>query len=233
MSVANIPRHIAIIMDGNRRWAKKRGLPKILGHKQGIKTIQNIVKYSQNIGVKYLTFYAFSLENWQRPKVEVDGLMQIFREYLNNDIKSLIENNTRVIFIGQHDKLEADIRKAMKDVEEASSTNNFYLIIALSYGSTDEILSAAVKFSKLYDEEKHNNTEKIRNLFGTIINPHNIPNPDLLIRTAGEQRLSNFLLWQLAYTELFFTSKLWPDFNKNDLMDAIEDFNKRERRYGK
>ena len=233
MSVANIPKHIAIIMDGNRRWAKKRGLPKILGHKQGIKTIQNIVKYSQSIGVKYLTFYAFSLENWQRPKVEVDGLMQIFREYLNNDIKSLIENNTRVIFIGQHDKLEADIRKAMKDVEEASSTNNFYLIIALSYGSTDEILSAAVKFSKLYDEEKHNNTEKIRNLFGTIINPHNIPNPDLLIRTAGEQRLSNFLLWQLAYTELFFTSKLWPDFNKNDLMDAIEDFNKRERRYGK
>ncbi len=233
MSVANILRHIAIIMDGNRRWAKKRGLPKILGHKQGIKTIQNIVKYSQSIGVKYLTFYTFSLENWQRPKVEVDGLMQIFKEYLNNDIKSLIENDTRVIFIGQHDKLEADIRKAMKDVEEASSTNNFYLIIALSYGSTDEILSAAVKFSKLYDEEKHNNTEKIRNLFGTIINPHNIPNPDLLIRTAGEQRLSNFLLWQLAYTELFFTSKLWPDFNKNDLMDAIEDFNKRERRYGK
>ena len=233
INAVNVPQHVAIIMDGNRRWAKKKGLPKILGHRQGIKTVQNIVKYSQSIGVKYLTLYAFSLENWQRSKAEVDSLMAIFREYLEHDVEKLIKNDIRVIFIGRHDKLEENMKEKMKNIEQQSSGNNFHFIIALSYGSRDEILSSTIKFSRLYDEKKYDNIEKTMELFSSIINPYNIPDPDLLIRTGGEQRLSNFLLWQLAYTELFFISKLWPDFDENDLMNAIKDFNKRERRYGK
>ena len=233
INAVNVPQHIAIIMDGNRRWAKKKGLPKILGHRQGIKTVQNIVKYSQSIGVKYLTLYAFSLENWQRSKAEVDSLMAIFREYLEHDVEKLIKNDIRVIFIGRHDKLEENMKEKMKNIEQQSSANNFHFIIALSYGSRDEILSSTIKFSRLYDEKKYDSIEKTIGLFSSIINPYNIPDPDLLIRTGGEQRLSNFLLWQLAYTELFFISKLWPDFDENDLMNAIKDFNKRERRYGK
>ena len=233
INAVNVPQHIAIIMDGNRRWAKKKGLPKILGHRQGIKTVQNIVKYSQSIGVKYLTLYAFSLENWQRSKAEVDSLMTIFREYLDHDVEKLIKNDIRVIFIGRHDKLEENMKEKMKNIEQQSSANNFHFIIALSYGSRDEILSSTIKFSRLYDEKKYDSIEKTIGLFSSIINPYNIPDPDLLIRTGGEQRLSNFLLWQLAYTELFFISKLWPDFDENDLMNAIKDFNKRERRYGK
>ena len=229
----NIPKHIAIIMDGNRRWAKKNGISKTLGHKQGIKTVQNIVEQSKNLGIKYLTLYAFSLENWQRSKAEVDSLMAIFREYLDHDVEKLIKNDIRIIFVGRRDKLEEDIKEKMKTVEKKSSANDFYFIIALSYGARDEILSSAIKFSKLYDEKKYNNAKKAMELFTSIINPHNIPNPDLLIRTGGEQRISNFLLWQLAYAELFFTDKLWPDFDENDLINAIKNFNQRERRYGK
>lgn len=229
----NIPKHIAIIMDGNRRWAKKNGISKTLGHKQGIKTVQNIVEQSKNLGIKYLTLYAFSLENWQRSKAEVDSLMAIFREYLDHDVEKLIKNDIRIIFVGRRDKLEEDIKEKMKTVEKKSSANNFYFIIALSYGSKDEILDTAVRFSQLYDEKKHDNMEKVKSLFESIINPHKIPNPDLLIRTGGEYRLSNFLLWQMAYTELFFTDKLWPDFSEHDLISAIESFNKRERRYGR
>ncbi|WP_323733098.1 polyprenyl diphosphate synthase [Candidatus Bandiella euplotis] len=225
----NIPRHIAIIMDGNGRWAKHNNVPKLMGYQHGIETAQTIIEYVKAIGVQYLTLYAFSLENWQRPKTEVDNLMNMFRSYLTNDIDNLIKNDIRVIFIGQRNKLEADIRDSMLNVEEKSSRNNFKLIIAISYGSRDEVVNTAVQFSKFYDENIKNPDE----LFASIINPHNIPDPDLLIRTGGEHRLSNFLLWQMAYTELFFIDKFWPDFAKQDLLNAIEDFNKRERKYGK
>ena len=233
ISTATVPQHIAIIMDGNRRWAKKNKMSRTLGHKQGIKAVQNIVEQSKNIGIRYLTLYAFSLENWKRSKTEIDSLMAIFREYLDHDVEKLIKNDVRIIFIGRHDKLDEDIKEKMKNIEKKSVVNKFHFIIALSYGARDEILNSAIKFSKLYDEKKYDNIEKAMGLFTSIINPHNIPNPDLLIRTGGEQRLSNFLLWQMAYTELFFTDKLWPDFNEHDLMSAIESFNRRERRYGK
>ncbi|WPX96220.1 Ditrans,polycis-undecaprenyl-diphosphate synthase ((2E,6E)-farnesyl-diphosphate specific) [Candidatus Bandiella woodruffii] len=228
-NMKNIPRHIAIIMDGNGRWAKHNNVPKLMGYQHGIETAQTIIEYVKAIGVQYLTLYAFSLENWQRPKTEVDNLMNMFRSYLTNDIDNLIKNDIRVIFIGQRNKLEADIRDSMLNVEEKSSRNNFKLIIAISYGSRDEVVNTAVQFSKFYDENIKNPDE----LFASIINPHNIPDPDLLIRTGGEHRLSNFLLWQMAYTELFFIDKFWPDFAKQDLLNAIEDFNKRERKYGK
>ena len=233
ISTATVPQHIAIIMDGNRRWAKKNKMSRTLGHKQGIKAVQNIVEQSKNIGIRYLTLYAFSLENWKRSKTEIDSLMAIFREYLDHDAEKLIKNDVRIIFIGRHDKLDEDIKEKMKNIEKKSSTNSFYFIIALSYGARDEILNSAIKFSKLYDEKKYDNVEKTMELFTSIINPYNIPSPDLLIRTGGEQRLSNFLLWQMAYTELFFTDKLWPDFSEHDLISAIESFNKRERRYGR
>ena len=230
MSVINIPKHIAIIMDGNGRWAKHKNLPKILGYQQGVKAAQNIIEYAKSIGVSYLTLYAFSLENWQRPKDEVKGLMDMFRKYLKNEVEELIKNDIRVIFIGKRDKLEEDIRESMASVEQRSLAHSFNLIIAVSYGSRDEIVDVAIQFSKLYGAE---NNDDAKLLFSSIINPHNIPDPDLLIRTSGECRLSNFLLWQIAYTELFFTDKFWPDFSGNDLMDAIKNFNQRERRYGK
>jgi undecaprenyl diphosphate synthase len=227
-----LPQHIAIIMDGNGRWARERNLPKIIGYQRGIESAQKIIEYSKDLGIKYLTLYAFSLENWQRPKNEVAKLMNMFRDYLKNDIEKLIKKDIRIIFIGDRLKLDEDIRDSMKQVEDRSLQNSFCVIIAMSYGARNEITSAILKLGEQYDKEflNQNNIEK---LFESAINPHGIPNPDLLIRTSGEKRLSNFLLWQIAYTELYFTNKYWPDFAKQDLLDAIEDFNKRERKYGK
>lgn len=232
MNRINIPKHIAIIMDGNGRWARQKKLPKSFGYKKGIKSAQNIIKHSKELGVKYLTLYAFSLENWQRPKDEIAKLMNMFREYLKSDIEELIAKDIRIIFIGNHSKLDEDIRIAMKRAEDKSSKNSFCLVIAMSYGARDEITRSILNIIQQQDEQEisQNNIEDI---FESVINPHQIPNPDLLIRTSGEKRLSNFLLWQIAYTELYFTDKYWPDFAKQDLLDAVEDFNKRERKYGK
>jgi undecaprenyl diphosphate synthase len=227
-----LPQHIAIIMDGNGRWARERNLPKIIGYQRGIESAQKIIEYSKDLGIKYLTLYAFSLENWQRPKNEVAKLMNMFRDYLKNDIEKLIKKDIRIIFIGDRLKLDEDIRDSMKQVEDKSLQNSFCVIIAMSYGARNEITSAILKLGEQYDKESLNQNN-IEELFESAINPHGIPNPDLLIRTSGEKRLSNFLLWQIAYTELYFTNKYWPDFAKQDLLDAIEDFNKRERKYGK
>ncbi len=227
-----LPQHIAIIMDGNGRWAREKNLPKIIGYQRGIESAQKIIEYSKDLGIKYLTLYAFSLENWQRPKNEVAKLMNMFRDYLKNDIEKLIKKDIRIIFIGDRLKLDEDIRDSMKQVEDKSLQNSFCVIIAMSYGARNEITSAILKLGEQYDKESLNQNN-IEELFESAINPHGIPNPDLLIRTSGEKRLSNFLLWQIAYTELYFTNKYWPDFAKQDLLDAIEDFNKRERKYGK
>ncbi|WHQ46922.1 MAG: polyprenyl diphosphate synthase [Candidatus Midichloria sp.] len=226
-----IPNHIAIIMDGNGRWAKQRMIPKKLGHRQGMVAAEKIVEECKKIGVSYLTLYAFSLENWLRREEEVNDLMHLLRDYLNNRISELVESGIRLIFIGNRKLLPTDIQQKMLEVEDISKQNNFTLIMAISYGARDEIRRAAYNMA---DYILRNKISKVPDdMFERFINPFNIPTPDLLIRTSGEQRLSNFLLWQLAYSELYFIEKLWPDFDKNDLIKAIEDFTSRERRYGK
>ena len=219
-------------MDGNGRWAREKKLPKIIGYQKGIESAQKIIESSKDLGIKYLTLYAFSLENWQRPKEEVVKLMDMFRGYLKKDIEKLIKKDIRIIFIGDRSKLDEDIKISMKEAEDKSLKNSFCLIIAMSYGAKNEITRAILELSEQYDKESLNKNN-IEELFESVINPHRIPNPDLLIRTSGEKRLSNFLLWQVAYTELYFINKYWPDFIKQDLLDAIDDFNKRERKYGK
>ena len=226
-----IPRHIAIIMDGNGRWAKQRIMPKKLGYRQGMVTAEKIVVECKELGIKYLTLYAFSLENWLRKEEEVNDLMDLLRDYLNNRVGELIENGVRLIFIGNKKLLPIDIQKKMLEVEEISKQNDFTLVMAVSYGARDEIKRAA--YNMVDYIEKNNIKELHQNLFESFINPFNIPDPDLLIRTSGEQRLSNFLLWELAYSELYFIEKFWPDFDKNDLIEAIINFTSRERRYGK
>ena len=231
-NIPKIPQHIAIIMDGNGRWAREKNLPKIIGYQKGVESAQKIIESSKDLGIKYLTLYAFSLENWQRPKDEVAKLMDMFRGYLKKDIEKLIKKDIRIIFIGDRSKLDEDIKSLMKKAEDKSLGNTFCLIIAMSYGAKNEITRAILKLSEQCDKESLNKNN-IEELFESAINPHSIPNPDLLIRTSGEKRLSNFLLWQIAYTELYFTNKYWPDFAKQDLLDAIDNFNKRERKYGK
>ena len=229
-------KHIAIIMDGNGRWAKQRLLPKIIGHKNGVKSVEKIIESAQKLGIQYLTLYAFSSENWSRPQDEVNDLMSLFKHYLTTKAHKIIENGIRIIFIGNRSKISIDIVLLMEEIEEASKINQFTLIIAFSYGGRDEIREAALHMSHFLISQKHNQND-IKNIepnfFDQFINIHNIPDPDLLIRTGGDFRISNFLLWQLAYTELYFTNKLWPDFGHDDLLSAIYEFNSRERRYGK
>jgi len=231
-SKMKVPKHVAIIMDGNSRWAKQKKLPKLYGYKKGIEAAQIVIETCIELDIKFLTLYAFSLENWQRPKDEVSSLMNIFKNYLKEDIEKLIKKNVRIIFIGNHLKLDKEIKVLMETIEYKSSINDFYLVIAISYGGRDQILRAFLKMVKQQDI-KNLNLSECEKLFERAINPYKIPNPDLLIRTSGEKRISNFLLWQIAYTEFYFINKNWPDFNKKDLIEAIVDFNKRERKYGK
>lgn len=230
----NICKHIAIIMDGNRRWAKKHGMPKTFGHKKGAENVVKITRAMKESGVKYLTLYAFSTENWQRSEDEVNALMQLLREYLEKELKEIMENNVRIIFIGESEMLSEDIRLKMADIEEKSANNTaLTLCIALSYGSRQEILCAVKKAMKLATDKKMNPEDMTDEKFSSLLYTADIPDPDILIRTSGEQRISNYLLWQLAYTELFFTDTLWPDFDKEELLSIIKNFNLRERRYGK
>ncbi len=227
-------KHIAIIMDGNGRWAKKRGMPRTFGHKKGAENVVNITRAMKESGVKYLTLYAFSTENWQRSQDEVTALMQLLRDYLDKEFKEIMENNVRIVFIGERDMLAEDIQQKIKTVEAESAGNtDLTLCIALSYGSRQEILCAAKKAMTLALEKKISPNDLSVEMFSSLLYTKDIPNPDILIRTSGEQRISNYLLWQLAYTELFFTNTMWPDFDKDELLDIIEKFNTRERRYGK
>lgn len=226
--------HIAIIMDGNRRWAKQHNMPKGYGHKKGAENVVKITRAMKESGVKYLTLYAFSTENWQRSEDEVKSLMQLLREYLDKEFKEIMENNVRIVFIGERNMLDKDIQNKMQYIETESAKNkDLTLCIALSYGSRQEIISAVKRVAQDVKENKIGIEEITENTFSSYLYTTNIPNPDILIRTSGEQRISNYLLWQLAYTELFFTDTLWPDFSKEELLDIIEKFNSRERRYGK
>ena len=228
-----IPQHIAIILDGNGRWAKKKGMPRNYGHAQGSKNVERICEDAYNMGVKYLTVYAFSTENWKRPKEEVDALMTLLRNYMKTCLKRAAKNNMRVRVLGDRRALDEDICKRIAELEKATENNtglNFQ--IALNYGSRDEMVRAMKKMCEDYKEGKIDSDSIDEALFETYLDTKGVPDPDLMIRTSGEQRLSNYLLWQLAYSEFYFTDVLWPDFTKEDLAKAIEYYNGRDRRFG-
>jgi len=221
------PQHVAIIMDGNGRWAKERSLPRVEGHRQGVETVEKIVEASKEIGIRYLTLYAFSEENWNRPKEEVDALMQLLRLYLAAKRSKMIREGIRFMAIGDIDSLDQEVRDEIERTREATkSGQNMTLIVALSYGARQEICRAA---ERLISKGVREVTPEI---LSRSLDTADIPDPDLLIRTSGEFRISNFLLWQLAYTELYFTETLWPDFTREEILRAIEEYQKRERRFG-
>ena len=228
-----IPQHVAIILDGNGRWAKKRGMPRNYGHVQGSKNVERICEDAYKMGIKYLTVYAFSTENWNRPKDEVDALMKLLRNYMKTCLKTAEKNRMRVRVIGDISRLDEDIRKRILELEKASEHNdglNFQ--IAINYGSRDEMVRAMRKMAEDCCLGRRKPEEITEEVFSSYLDTSELPDPDLMIRTSGEQRLSNWLLWQLAYTEFYFTDVLWPDFNKKELERAIEYYNTRERRFG-
>ncbi len=226
MSDINIPSHIAIIMDGNGRWAKERGLNRTAGHEEGAKTVRKITSYCADIKVKYLTLYAFSTENWQRPKLEVEFLMKLLDKYLKNELNVYLENNIRFKAIGDLSRFSKALQKTIKETEEKTSRcSGLTQVLALNYGSKDEIIRAIKKLNALNLEVTEENLESCLDTAG-------MPDVDILIRTSGEVRLSNYLLWQNAYAEMFFTKTYWPDFNEAELDDILSDFPKRERRFG-
>ena len=226
--------HIAIIMDGNGRWAKKRGLPRSVGHKKGAEVVKEITRAAGELGVKYLTLYAFSTENWQRDPEEVATLMGRLRDYLKSDLKEIQENGVRIIFIGERQMLDADIVEQMAKIEaETAHNDKMTLCIAISYGARQEIVNAARKIAVLARRGDILPEDVDIKMFSDMLYTKDVPDPDLVIRTSGEQRISNYLLWQIAYAEFFFTPTLWPDFGKEELERIINDFNTRERRYGK
>ncbi|MET3029243.1 isoprenyl transferase [Flavobacterium sp. UW10123] len=230
----NLPKHLAIIMDGNGRWAKQQGYLRAFGHENGTKSVKEIIKTSAKLGIEYLTLYAFSTENWNRPKLEVQALMKILINSLKKELVTLQENNIRLNAIGNLDKLPKTAQKELLDVMEKTKNNTrLTLTLALSYGSREELVNAVKSIS----DKVKNNIISIDTIDDSIINEHlytqNLPDVDLLIRTSGEHRISNFLLWQIAYAELYFTNVLWPDFKDQDLYEAIISYQKRERRFGK
>jgi len=229
-----IPRHIAIIMDGNGRWAKERGLPRIAGHREGINSVREITKICGEIGVKYLTLYTFSTENWSRPKTEVKALMTLLLSTIKKEIKELHKNDVKFSTIGDISILPKGTVKGIKEGEKLTFENSgLNLILALNYGSRQEIISAVNNI--VYDVKKGSlDSNSIdENIFSSYLDTNNCPDPDLLIRTSGELRISNFLLWQSAYTEMYLTNTYWPSFRENELFTAIFDFQNRERRFGK
>ena len=233
----NIPKHVAIILDGNGRWAKSKGMPRNYGHMQGSKNVEVICEEAYKMGIEYLTVYAFSTENWNRPKEEVEALMKLLRNYMKTCLKTAEKNRMCVRVLGDKSGLDEDIRKRIQELEEATRNNDgLHFQIALNYGSRDEILRAVGQI--ISDVQSGKITRDIHSgaieqeLLEKYLDTAGIPDPDLLIRTSGEQRISNFLLWQLAYTELYFTSVPWPAFYKDELTKAIEAYNDRDRRFG-
>ena len=227
--MSSLPSHVAIIMDGNGRWAKARGLPRTAGHKKGADTIRTTLNACRDTGVKYLTVYAFSSENWKRSNEEISDLMQLLQHYLHQELQTLHENNIRLRFIGDMAQLSPEIRTQLADALELTKSNTaFHFTIALSYGARDEMVRAVKKLVAQNIVPEAINEETIAAALDTA----DLPEPDLLIRTGGEQRMSNFLLWQSAYTELYFTDILWPDFGKKEFAAALDNFATRERRYG-
>ena len=228
-----IPQHIAIILDGNGRWAKAKGMPRNYGHTAGAKNVETVCQAAHDLGVKYVTMYAFSTENWNRPEGEVEALMKLLESYLKNCIKTADKNNMRVRVIGDTTRLSERFQERIRELEAASAKNDgLNLQIAINYGSRDEMTRAMRRMSEDVAAGKRKPEEITESVFEEYLDTAGIPDPDLLIRTSGELRLSNFLLWQLAYSEFYFTDVPWPDFHKEELERAIEADNKRDRRFG-
>ena len=228
-----IPNHVAIILDGNGRWAKKKGMPRTYGHVKGCENLEKICSVAKELGVKYLTVYAFSTENWKRSKEEVDALMKLFRNYMKKCIKISRDNKMQVRVIGDPTAFDSDLQEKIKELEEYSSQyDELYFQIALNYGSRDEIKRAVQKMAEDVKAEKLSPEEISEQTISDYLDTKGLPDPDLLIRTSGEERLSNFLMWQLAYTEFYFTDVAWPDFNKAEFEKAIAKYNQRDRRFG-
>lgn len=230
----NVPQHIAVILDGNGRWAKAKGMPRNYGHAQGSKNVEKICEEAWRMGIKYLTVYAFSTENWSRPENEVAALMKLLRNYMKTCLKTAAKNDMNIRVIGDIEPLDDDIKSRIRELEAATTDNGgLNFTIALNYGSRDELTRAAQKMAKDCAEGKIKAEEIDESVFETYLDTHGIPDPDMMIRTSGEQRLSNYLLWQLAYSEFYFTDVPWPDFTKEELVKAIEEYNHRHRRFGK
>ena len=234
INTGKLPSHIAIIMDGNGRWARQRGLERIFGHQQGVKALREVIETAAELGIRFLTLYAFSTENWDRPDEEVSALMEIMVQSLNDETHTLIKNNIKLKAIGDVDRLAEDVRERLFDtINLTSVSTGLNLVLAISYSSRWEITSAARRMTADANSGKLKPDSIKEEDFEKYLTTYGIPDPELLIRTSGELRISNFLLWQLAYTELYFTDILWPDFGKEDFYNAIIDFQKRERRCGK
>lgn len=230
----SIPEHVAIIMDGNGRWAKKHGISRVFGHEHGVEAVRSTVEGAGEIGMKYLTLYAFSTENWERPKYEVDALMGLLVHAIKSETELLMKNNVKLGVIGDISKMPKEVRnKLIGCIKTLESNNGLNLILALSYSSQWEIIEAVKKIASDSKNKKINPEDINEKLFRKYLSTSEIPDPELLIRTSGEQRISNFLLWQIVYSELYFTKTLWPDFRKENLFEAVYDFQKRERRFGK
>ena len=228
-----VPASVAIIMDGNGRWAKKRGLPRTMGHKEGCKTVEQIIEDAGELGIRYLTVYAFSTENWSRSKEEVDGLMQLFRYYAGRLLKRARQNNVRIRMIGDRGRFPQDIIDSINRLEQETKDNTgMTFVMAANYGGRDEIRRAAIRFAEDVQAGKQEAAALTEQGFSAYLDTAGIPDPDLLIRTSGELRLSNFLMWQCAYAEIVVTDVLWPDFNRAELLRCIEVFNGRSRRFG-
>jgi undecaprenyl diphosphate synthase len=228
-----LPAHVAIIMDGNGRWAKKRGLNRIIGHKKGIEAVRQVVRTSRESGIKWLTLYAFSEENWRRPSYEVKALMNLLARYLKSELKEMLDNGIRLTCIGQTEKLPVEVQRSLwQTIEKTSHNKNMTLILALSYGGRQEIVWAVKNMLKDAEDGLLTAKQVTEEKLSDYLYTSKIPDPDLLIRTSGEYRISNFLLWQSAYTELYITPTLWPDFHKERYLEALLDYQKRERRFG-
>ncbi|MFH0731974.1 MAG: isoprenyl transferase [Candidatus Omnitrophota bacterium] len=233
MDKNNLPQHIAIIMDGNGRWAKKRHLPKVIGHRYGAQTVDRITSHCARLGIKALTLYSFSTENWKRPPDEVEALMNLLYEYLEKKLPKLNKNNIKLNMIGNINGLPENVRKKLQDVIGKTSKNTgMILTLALNYGAREEILSACRKLIGEVEAKKINFTDINESVFSSYLYTNGLPDPDLLIRTSGELRVSNFLLWQISYAEFVVNRELWPDFKPKDLDAAIEQYQKRKRRFG-
>lgn len=229
----DMPRHVAIILDGNGRWAKSKGMPRNYGHVQGAKTVEVICEEAYRMGIQYLTVYAFSTENWNRPKDEVEALMKLLRNYMKTCLTTARKNRMCVRVIGDKTGLDTDIQKRIAELEESTKDNDgLHFQIALNYGGRDEIVRAVKKIVSQVAEGEITTEEVTEDYLSDMLDTYGLPEPDLLIRTCNEQRISNFLLWQLAYTEFYFTPVAWPDFSKEELIKAVEAYNHRDRRYG-
>lgn len=228
-----IPAHVAIIMDGNGRWAKKRGLPRTAGHAQGARVVEQILEDADHMGIRYLTVYAFSTENWTRPDSEVKALMNLLRTYMKTSLAKCAKNNVRIRVIGDKSRLDEDLQKSIANLEESTKENTgIGFQIAINYGARDEMRRAVQKLAKKVQDGTLSPEDITEDAISGELDTAGIPDPDLLIRTCGEERLSNFLMWQLSYSEMYFTDVAWPDFTKEELEKAVDAYNHRERRFG-